>query len=590
MIRRDVLKLVFGSGALLGLAAACGPAPAQPAGSTAAPAAAPPATQAPTTAAAPAVTTPAPTPQAPAAPAATSAVPAAPAAAASQGRQVVALFSSDPDSMFFNVSRSALSGNIYAYIANGLTKLTQPDMDVDKDLADSWTVSPDGKVYTFTLRQGVKWHDGQPFSAQDVKFSFEYWANPAWPGPLSPAYAIIDGATAYKQGQASEITGLKINPDSTVEFTLTEPSAQFLATTTTSKLIPQHVLKDVSPGDAAKSNFARSPIYTGPFMVSDWKSAESVTFKAYADHFAGKPTLDTILARVIPDPASALDELRSGGIDLMDNISPDVFDSFTSDPNFKTSQLSGAAGWFLSFDLTNPLFSDAHVRQAMSHAIDRQSVVAAIYSGRAEPSYGIASPLSWTYNPNITKFDFDAAMAGKLLDDAGWSTGSDGVRAKDGQRLEFEVLTYPQTQQMALAIQPFLKNVGVNITITQLEFATWLSRQVVGQYQAAVTGWFNFIVDPRADLANHFLSPRPTDATGYQNDQVDQLFMQARTATNRDDEKKLYDQIQQIVSDDAVHVYLWRPQDLLAVNHSVTLPDAKTMNEVWFKAPAWQKS
>jgi peptide/nickel transport system substrate-binding protein len=146
----------------------------------------------------------------------------------------VVWFGADPDSLFINVSRSALSGNIYAFIANGLSKLTFPNMDVDKDLAESWTVSPDGKVYRFALRQGVKWHDGQPFSAQDVKFSFEYFAHPNWPGPLSPAYAIIEGASAYKQGEASEIAGIKIvGNGSNVEFALTEPSAQFLATTAT---------------------------------------------------------------------------------------------------------------------------------------------------------------------------------------------------------------------------------------------------------------------------------------------------------------------------------------------------------------------
>jgi peptide/nickel transport system substrate-binding protein len=325
-------------------------------------------------------------------------------------------------------------------------------------------------------------------------------------------------------------------------------------------------------------------------MVAEWKTAESVTFKAFADHFAGRPKLDTIVARVIPDSASALAELRSGGLDFMSNISPDLFDSFTSDPAFQTRQLSGTAGWFLAFDLTNPLFTDVRVRQAMSHAIDRQSVIDALYHGRAELSYGIASPLSWTYNPNAPKFEFDPAAAAKLLDDAGWSMGSDGVRARDGQRMEFEVITYPTTQEMALAIQPFLKNAGIAINIQQLEFGTWISRQTVGSYQAAVTGWYNFIVDPRADLANHFLSPRPTDATGYQNDQVNQLFVQARTATNRDDEKQIYDQVQQIVANDAVHVYLWRPQDLLAAHRNIQLPDAKTTNEVWFKAPDWQKT
>jgi peptide/nickel transport system substrate-binding protein len=163
------------------------------------------------------------------------------------------------------------------------------------------------------------------------------------------------------------------------------------------------------------------------------------------------------------------------------------------------------------------------------------------------------------------------------------------VRVKDGQRLEFKTITYPATQDMALAIQPMLKGVGIAMEIEPLEFGTWLTRYRVGSYEVSVASWFNFVIDPRLDLQNHFLSPRANDVSGYTNERVQQLFGQARTASNREEEVRLYGQIQELVANDVVYVYLWRAQDLLAGRTSLAVPQAKTMSEIWSKAPLWQK-
>src|SRR5262249_23358264 len=189
-------------------------------------------------------------------------------------------------------------------------------------------------------------------------------------GPLTSEIAIIEGADAYKKKQAPEITGIKVLDPTHVQFTLTGAFGLFLATTAARNyLLPKHVLKDVSPADAAKSPFARKPVYTGSFMVQEWKAGEQLTFKAFPDCFAGAPQLDTIVARFIPDRATELAELRSGGVELA-FVSSDQFDDFVKDTaNYHTQQLAGATGYFLTFDETLPLFSDPHVRQAMSHAI-----------------------------------------------------------------------------------------------------------------------------------------------------------------------------------------------------------------------------
>jgi peptide/nickel transport system substrate-binding protein len=245
-------------------------------------------------------------------------------------------------------------------------------------------------------------------------------------------------------------------------------------------------------------------------------------------------------------------------------------------------------GWYLNLDLTNPLFSDKRVRQAMNHAIDRQAIVDAIFSGSAEPSVSVASPLSWIYNPNAPKFEYNADRAKALLNDAGWLPAADGIRAKDGRQLAFTMNTTTRRKEWALSFQPMLKNVGIQMNIDIMEFGTWLARLKPGSYEAALNGWSNFEADPREDLQSQFQSPRANDTTGYKNDRVDQLFDQALTATNREDEKKIYDEIQQITGDEAIYVYLFRPKDLVAVRQPLTVPPLQTAGELYVTVAQWE--
>jgi peptide/nickel transport system substrate-binding protein len=506
------------------------------------------------------------------------------AQAAPTGEIIISL--GEPDTLLSGAIQSAVGGNIMRFIANGLTKLSQPSMEPEADLATEWQVSEDGKIYTFTLHEGVLWQDGQPFSVDDVVFSYQLWSHPEWPGPLDPSLAVIDGATAFKEGTAQAISGIEAVDAKTVRFTLTDPVTSFLATTATWQLLPKHILSSVAPADAAKDPFAQKPVYTGPFMVEEWRQGEGITFRAFPDSFVGAPKLDAIITRTIPDPATLIADLQTGGVNLA-FVTPDQYETFVSDSAYQTQEIAGVAGWFFAFDLTLPLFSDPRVRQAISHAIDRATIIQALLLGRAEPGHSVASPLSWIYNPNVPKFEYDVDKAKALLDEAGWVAGSGGVRAKDGQELSFKLNLTARTRDWAVAVQPYLEAVGIKYEINEMEFGTWIEQNAVGKHQASLSGWFNFIIDPRADLQNHFESPRPTDATGYKNDEVDALFKQARTVLTRDEEKPLYDQIQMIAEGDAVYAYLWRPQDLLVLGGDFVLPEVQTQSELYARAPEW---
>src|SRR5215469_9156408 len=377
----------------------------------------------------------------------------APTAAARAGGQAIISFG-EPDTLLSSESRALVFAYIRSFIANGLVRLKYPDMTVVEDLADKYSASPDGKTVTFELHPGVKWQDGQAFSSDDVKFTLEFFCHPDNPKPMTDDLANIVGAKEFKAKQASEISGLKVSPDH-VEISLIAPSASFMVNVATAIIMPRHILQNVAPADFPKHPFARQPIYTGPYKVDEWKSGESITYSAFVDHFKGRPKLDKIVQRIFPDPSAALAELRTGGIQ-QSFVLPDQFAEFQSNANYSTQQLAGTLGWFFSWDMTNQTFpfAEKDFRIAVSRAVDRKTLVDTLFKGLAEPGSSLASPLSWIYNASVPKYDYDPSQSRQLLDGLGWTVGTDGIRVKNGQRLEYAMMVTNTTKDWFLAIQP----------------------------------------------------------------------------------------------------------------------------------------
>jgi peptide/nickel transport system substrate-binding protein len=509
------------------------------------------------------------------------------APAASGGRAIISSFA-EPATLFSGLpATGAVIQQILSFIANGLTKLSHPEMEVTPDIAAAWEVSSDARVYTFTLRQDVTFHDGEPLTAEDVHFTYNLVTHAEWPGGLDPYLAVIDGAAAHKEGSTEEISGISVLDDYQIEFRFSKPDVQFLALAAVrQRILPHHILEQEEPADIEKGDFPRRPIYTGPFKVDEWRTGEHIAFSAYLDHFAGRPLLDGLVARFVPDPATAIAELRSGAVHL-GLVSPDQFESFRTNAAFSTQQLAGSAGRKLQFDLTKPMFADERVRQAISHAIDRETIISTLYRSLAEANYSQASPLSWVYNPDAPRFAYDPDRAAALLDEAGWARSDSDVRVKDGEQLAFTIITTPAYREDALAIQPFLRNIGIVTQIEEQGAGQATGPLEVGQYEATMTAWFNFIIDPRADLQRNFEWPRPLETTGYSNDEVNALFDQARSTTDPDEEKDLYFRIQEIAEGDAPWVYTWRLNDLLVVHQNLVVPDVSTQTELYIRIPEW---
>lgn len=474
-------------------------------------------------------------------------------------------------------------------IANGLTVLGYPNFDVQPDLATKWTVSADALTYVFTLRDGVTWQDGQPFTADDVKFTFDLVTDPTFAGALDSYFVNIKGAKDHKAGTVDHVTGITVIDPTHVQFVLTQPDTLFLSSALSrQRILPKHLLSSVAPADVDKSDFVRKPVYTGAYSVDSWQAGESITFKSNPTYYGGQPPIETLVARFIPDSATALADLQTGELTL-GTTDPDQFQAFASDSGYTTQDLPGLRVVYIQFDLTRPIFSDIRVRQAISHAIDRDTIIKALYLGEAEVATNYIPPQSWVTNPDVPTFPYDVDKANQLLDEAGWTLGDDKVRVdKNGKQLAFTLTVPSVNSQDALAFVPYLEKVGFKVTIDQQGTGQTTGPLTVGQYEATITSWNNYVIDPRADLQRTFQNPRPTDSTGYKNDKVDALFLQARAATDRDAEKKLWFQVQELIAADAPVVYLWRQHDLLVVNKNLTVPKVSVISELYARIPEWK--
>lgn len=467
--------------------------------------------------------------------------------------------------------------------------LTRPDPRLDPmpDLAESWTSTPDGTQFTFKLRQGVKWHDGQLFSAKDVKFTWEVIAHPdnKTAAQLYSFFSALDGAPEYHTGKASEITGVKVVDDNTVEARLTAPYAPFLTIASNQPIIPQHILKDVPVADMLKHAYARAPIGTGPFAFESWKANDSVTGKAFDDYFGGRPSLDKVvlLTSDLDDNAIITGlkarEINDSGVTL------DDFDTLQSDPTLRAILKPGRANMYIEFNLRKPFFEDLRVRKALSYALNRKAIADAIWKGRADIYNSVFPYDYWPTKKDTTLFDNDLGQAKQLLDAAGWTVGTDGIREKSGQKFSFTM--YSIYKDWPLVVQQQWKQVGIDMKHVYVDFGT-LSTQYYTTHLFDAVGLtipYTNYTDPAYALPGYFLSAN--NRNGYNNPQSDALIMQAAATNDQEQRKKLYYEWQEVIAQDVPHLWLGSPRDANVYSADLVVPDLVSLFFAWRDIENW---
>jgi len=521
--RRRFLQLA-GAGLGAAVLAACGGAPASPAA---------PAAEATAPAAAPAAT----------------AAPAAGAAATPANTLVYGLGFDLDDTMDPQVTNFDSTIRVTLNICEPLVWEPEPGKFVP-GLAESWEISPDAKTYTFKLKQGVKFHDGTPFNAEAVKFTFD---------------RVIDPAT--KAGQAHDQLGpydhTEIMDDHTVKVIMKQGYAPLLTNL-------NGYLGIVSPTAVKKdlAGFARHPVGTGPFVFKEWVPKDHITLVKNPDYnwgssffkHTGPAYLDQVIFKVIPAGDVRVGTLKSGEIQYADDIDPLAYDELKKDPNFVVIEKGQpGSGYVLLLNTTSkgPI-GDPQVRLALEYAIDREGLNKSVFQGLNQVAASPLMKVTFGYDASTEKiYPFDPEKAKAILDAAGWKANADGILEKGGQKLaiDFPIISRPNDKAMAESIQASLRDIGIEFNVTPLERAAYTEARKQNKYDAGFM-WFSY-GDP--DVLRTIFSSANVDAFNrakYQVPEVDQMLDEAAATTDSAKRAELYAKIQQRVLKDAVVVPL----------------------------------
>ncbi len=450
------------------------------------------------------------------------------------------------------LASDSASAEIIGYIYNGLVKYDK-DINLVGDLAEKWEISKDNLKIRFFLRKDVKWQDGKPFTAKDVEFTYKLIIDPKTP-------------TAYAS-DFLRVKEFRVLDPYTVEVTYEKPYAPALGSWGQS-MVPAHLLEGQ---DVNQSPLKREPVGTGPYKFMEWKTGDRIVVDSYHDYFEGRPYIDRIMTRTIPDLATMFLELKAGRLDFT-GLTPLQYRRQTDTPWFKENFVKykylGFGYTYLGYNLKDWKFKDKKVRQALTTAIDRESIVQGVLLGLGQPAYTPYKPDTFWYNPNVKKFPYDPEKAKEMLAEAGWKdTDGDGILDKDGKPFEFTILTNQGNElrkNAATIIQRDLKKVGIRVRIRVLEWAAFLKNFINKRnFEATLLGWQTGPEPNQIDIWNsEKIGETQLNFVTYQNPEVDKLLDEGASTYNRDERKKYYDEFQAIIAEDQPYTFLYVGESL----------------------------
>jgi peptide/nickel transport system substrate-binding protein len=448
---------------------------------------------------------------------------------------LIAAQGSEPDQLDPHMTSAYAS---FQVLENVYDTLVQPaaDLSMEPALAESWEISDDSLTWTFTLRDGVKFHNGRDLVAQDVVYSFER--------------IIAEGLNGWRFGAVDTITA---PDDSTVVITLTQPSPNLLVSIAGFKgmaIIPEEIVTDGTIGT--------TPVGTGPFRFVSQSPDEGIVLEKNPDYWRadeGLPMLDGIQFTQIPDASTKLTALRTGEVHWIDAVPPQDIESLSAEDGITVGRVPGGDYHYFALNQSREPFDDVRVRQAIAMAINREEIALAAQFGAATPNQTAipASNAAWYYDyAPYAQADLEGAQA--LLDEAGVSD------------LEIEFLVtsdFPETVTQAEVIAAELAPLGITVTINDVDFSTWLDLEGSGEFDAFMLSWIGNIDPDDFYYAQHH-SAGGFNFQFYSNTEVDQLLDDARVETDQAARKALYDQAAKIIVDEASYIYLYNPDNINA--------------------------
>jgi peptide/nickel transport system substrate-binding protein len=508
---------------------------------------------------------------------------------------VILAWPTQPDSLFPDYARSSNSHFLLRHLYSSLVT-TDLEGNLVPDLAESWELSDDQLTWTFNLRHDVVWHDGAPFTAADVKYTFEMSADPDFTGWTTNRDIL--GVDAKRAGEADAVAGVQVMDDYAVTITTTSPNALMLEVIGTRDILPAHILQDIPISDLPRSSQTTLPIGTGPYRLVEWRTDEILRFEAFPNYFGETARIPNLVWKVVPETSNHYTELVTGSSDVSVTILADDFPALAQEPGMATLRFPGVNFSNVMFNVSSPYFNDVRTRQAIAYAIDRESIITAIGAGFGTIVTSIVHPDLPEYNRNIEPYSFDPDIAAQFLAEVGWrdDDGDGTLEAYDIEGLEngspfmVELGTTSQNQLTAQIIQQNLEAVGIAVEINVVDFNIYRSEYLTAEgnpnFQFGINGWFNLFVPTQQEISSAFTSE--TDYGHFWHSaQVEELVANAPSIFDAEERNAAYFEIQAILYDELPWLYLMRLDNLIAYDDRLLIPEVGSLTAFFQSIPQW---
>jgi peptide/nickel transport system substrate-binding protein len=483
----------------------------------------------------------------------TSAIPATTRADAASTTLTVGLLS-EPASLNPLTVTSAEARDIVERLFVKLLEEQADFLSFEPRLASQWSFSADSMAITFRLRDDVRWSDGEPVTAGDVRFTWELEMDTtvAWPG----------------RNIKERIRDVEVVDDQTVVFHFTERYPYQLMDANDGVILPRHLLEDVPRSELRTHPFGRRPVGNGPYVVERWEAGRYLVLAANDGYYGGAPAVDRVIFTFVPDMVALMTQLKKGEVDLLESAPADQLASLQEDyPQLKVYRYPSRRVDFIGWNTRHELFADAGVRRALTMAIDRDEIIATVWGGNARQATGPIPPVLWAHDDSIQPLPFDPRRATAALSEKGWvDRDGDGILDRDGRVFAFEIVTNNSNQSrvdICTMVQGYLGAIGIDVTIRTLDFSTFIGTVLDGGYDACV---LQLKVATKLDLTDQWHSsavPRNGyNVSFYQNPEVDRLIEQARVCLDPERGRELWSQVQRIIYRDQPFTFIAVPDEI----------------------------
>jgi peptide/nickel transport system substrate-binding protein len=472
------------------------------------------------------------------------------------------VISSIGDASYLNpiLAQDSASSEINGFVFNGLIKYDRNLQNLVGELAESWKVKegPEPEI-TFFLRKGVRWHDGKEFTAHDVKFTYD---------------KIMDEKTNTVRRSSYELVKkAEVLDPHAFRVTYRQPFSPGLESWGIG-IIPKHLLEKQ---DINTTAFNRRPIGTGAFRFVEWVTDEKIVVEANAQYFEGRPLLDRIIYRIIPETSLSEMEILTQGIDYS-GIYPHQYRRISQIPFLKAYSQPSLGYTYIGYNQKHAVFQDKKVRQALTYAINREEIVQYVLYGLGAVASGPFPNHLWYSNPNVKPFPYDPQKARQLLAEAGWKdTNGDGILDREGKPFRFTLITNSGNEtrrDVGVLVQRQLRELGIDVTFELYEWSVFLSNFInVKHFDACILGW-SLSVDPDAyEIWHSSQIEKGFNFISYRNPEIDRLWEEGRKEYDIERRKQIYWRIHELMAEDQPYTFLYVPLGISTLQRKFSLAE-----------------